>query len=152
MERLNALQGVSILRVLSLTILMLLVSFSVRSSSDDFVINLTPDASDSCKVSLSNSEGNDCDANQCGSDNACICLAKGDHVKWKMPEGNHTKFKLKFTTDNPLKDNCGKNFKKDKHKCVVKSDVSVGQVFVYDVVMEGCGQGTDPRIIIRSRN
>ncbi len=99
-----------------------------------------------CSVSVSTSDDG-CDADQCAGDTTCVCASKGDHVNWSITGGNS--FKMKFASGSPLKDNCGKNYKKDKQKCVVKDDVSRGQSYSYDIYLKQCDDGTDPRIVIK---
>ena len=99
-----------------------------------------------CTVSVSIA-ANGCDADQCSGDSTCVCASKGEHIKWDF--SGDDKFKLKFSGDSPLKDNCGKNFKKKKHKCVVKDDTSKGQSYSYDIRLKSCANGTDPRIVIK---
>lgn len=98
-----------------------------------------------CNVSMSASAN--CDAGQCSGDSACICASKGDHITWQL--AGHDKFKLKFSGDSPLKDSCGRNFKPGDHKCKIKESVSKGQSYTYEIYLERCRNGTDPRIIIK---
>jgi len=102
-------------------------------------------SADQCAVSMSANA--DCDAGQCSGDKACVCASKGDHITWQL--SGEDKFKLKFSGDSPLKDNCGKNFKGKKHKCKVKESVAKGQIYSYEIFLKSCQNGTDPRIIIR---
>ena len=130
------------LSVIALGIFLTCATSSLRA--EEVVIELTVNE---CSVSLSMPNGNSCDQNQCGADNTCICAGKGDHIKWKI--NNDDKFKLKFLSDSPLKDNCGKNYKADKHKCVVKDSTTRGESFTYDIKLERCSDGTDPKIVIK---
>ncbi|AZG36240.1 hypothetical protein [Shewanella psychromarinicola] len=102
-----------------------------------------------CAVSASVNGGSGCDADQCASEAGCICTKKGDFITWKLDNEVDSDFKLKFSGDSPLKDNCGKNFKKSERKCKVKESLTIGQSFDYQVVMQGCDNGSDPRIIIQ---
>ncbi len=113
-------------------------------AGDNITINLTVNE---CSVLLSPPSGGNCDENQCSGDSTCICASKGDHITWRL--NNNDKFKLRFSGDTPLKQNCGKNYKKSKHKCVVKEDVAVDEEFIYDIKLQQCDDGTDPKIIIK---
>lgn len=126
--------------VLSLSLTLLTIIASAREQ----VIQLTKSQ---CKVSVVAEGGDGCDKSQCNGDASCVCLSKGDHVKWKL--ASKTKFKINFTNGSPLKDNCGKHFKKDKLKCVVKEDVTVNSSYDYEIALENCDEATDPRIIIK---
>lgn len=132
-------QFVMILKILAL-FLILMVSVSSKAADQD--ISLTPNG---CSVTVK-ANTNDCSSNQCGSDSTCVCALQGDFITWQM-QGSE-KFKLKFSGDSPLKDSCGKNFKGSSIKCKVKEHLQLGQTFDYEVVIKGCGQGTDPRIVI----
>jgi hypothetical protein len=98
-----------------------------------------------CSVTMSANAN--CDAGQCAGDSACVCASKGDHVTWQLAGSDN--FKLKFKGDSPLKDNCGKNFKASKHKCKVKEQVSKGQSYTYEIYLQRCTNGSDPRIVIK---
>ncbi len=140
----NEMRKKSISKVLSLGLLMLITLFATQSRAADQELQLTAQG---CNVTVKSIGGNSCDNNECGSDSSCICLAKGQHAKWLL--AGTDKFKLKFSENSPLKDNCGKNFKKGKHKCVVKDSTSKGEEYSYEVVLERCPHGTDPKIIIK---
>jgi|GEM_PF-1837514 len=90
-----------------------------------------------------------CDEQQCGADKNCVCAKKNQAITWWI--AGKRKFKLKFESDSPL-DSCGDTFKRKKQKCKVKNQVQVNQVFKYEVILDGCGTGTDPRIVIRKSN
>ncbi|TQV72815.1 hypothetical protein FLL45_15205 [Aliikangiella marina] len=124
-------------------ILTFFVVFSGRAFAEDIAISMTESQ---CTVSMSSAD-NGCDAGQCAGDSACVCAAKGDFITWILP-GND-KFKLKFSGDSPLKDNCGKNYKASKQKCKIKEDVSPGQEYTYLVKLKKCANGTDPRVVIK---
>jgi hypothetical protein len=119
-------------------------AFLTGVSMADVTIDLTPSQ---CSVSFSLPGGDGCDASQCSSISGCVCVSKGDFITWNLP--NNEKFKLKFQGQSPFKDNCGKNFKQAKHQCKVKSEVTENQQFDYDVVLQNCANGTDPRIVIK---
>ncbi len=121
----------------------MLLSMSGLSFAGDIEISMSESQ---CSVSMSSSS-NGCDANQCDGDSACVCAAKGDFITWNLP--TNEKFKLKFSGESPLKDNCGKNYKKGKQKCKVKEEVSKGQTYTYLVKLQKCANGTDPRIVIK---
>lgn len=129
-------------RLVGSALLCLCFFWSLAANAETRTLQVTPDG---CAASVSVVGANGCDDLQCDGDDACICASKGDHVEWQSPE----KFKVKFMSDSPLKDNCGKHFKKDHQKCVVKEDVSSGQEFDYEVVFEHCAEGSDPRIVIK---
>ena len=122
----------------------LFTGFSQVTWAEEQVIELSVNG---CNVSLSMPTGNSCDQSQCASDDTCICASKGDHIKWTI--NNEDKFKLKFSADSPLQNNCGKNYKGKKHKCVVKESTSKGESFTYDIKLKRCANGTDPKIIIK---
>ena len=130
--------------------LYLIVYFSViwyvpiAKSANDFVINLTVEE---CSVTAELNTENGCDQGQCSGDAACVCATKGDHIQWQL--AGDDKIKFKFSSGSPLKDNCGKSFKKNGHKCVVKDDVTSGSVYDYEIYLERCDDGTDPKIIIK---
>ena len=116
----------------------------IMGNSHAATINLS---ANQCEVSMTVVSA-DCDAGQCSGDSTCVCASKGDFVIWNI--AGDDKFKMKFSGDSPLKDNCGKNFKGKKHKCKVKDTVSKGQSYSYEIYLERCSNGTDPRIIIKS--
>ena len=140
--------------------------FAPFTQAADISIQLDADAK-KCTVALKFTDGNGCDEKQCAGDTDCLCAGKGDHITWLL-EGTD-KFKLKFSThshspshshsdssskthshsDSPLKENCGKNFKASKHKCVVKDEVVKGQSYGYEIYLESCSNGTDPKIVIK---
>jgi len=131
-------------RVLKVLVAGYLMFASTVGWAENIEINMNESQ---CSVSMS-SPNNGCDANQCAGDSACVCAAKGDFITWKLPGDD--KFKLKFSGDSPLKDNCGKNYKKQTQKCKIKEEVSPGQTYDYLVKLKKCANGTDPRVVIKS--
>lgn len=127
---------------LSVWLLFTLAAFQTRAGEQQ--LQLTVQA---CTVTVKALNGDGCKTNQCSGDSSCVCLSKGQHAKWLLT--SEDKFKLKFSGNSPLKDNCGKNFKADKHKCVVKESVNPGESYSYEVMLERCANGTDPRIIVQ---
>lgn len=99
-----------------------------------------------CDVEVSVSDSG-CDNGECSGDLACICASRGEHIHWN--ESGNNSFKFKFDSGSPLKNNCGKNFKKGKQKCVVKEDLSSGDSYSYEIYLKQCDDGTDPRIVIK---
>ena len=98
-----------------------------------------------CKVTM-NVVNADCDTGQCTGDSTCVCASKGDFITWNI--AGDDKFKMKFEGDSPLANNCGKNFKGKNHKCKVKESVSKPE-YSYNIYLERCPHGTDPRIVIK---
>ena len=129
-------------KLLGSVLLFFCVFGPLSASAETRILQVTPSG---CESSVAVVGSNGCDDAQCDGDSACVCASKGDHVEWQSPE----KFKVMFNADSPLKDNCGKHFKSDKLKCVVKDEVSSGQEFNYEVVFEQCAEGSDPRIVIK---
>ena len=118
---------------------------SQPATAKDHVLDGTPVQ---CKVTLKVKGSDNCDKNQCKDQKDCFCAEKNDKVTWNVP--GDKKFRLKFKSDNPFKDNkCGEKFKKAKQQCHIKEAVTAGQDFKYDVELEGCPEGVDPRIVIR---
>jgi hypothetical protein len=129
---------VSCLFVLSMS----LISLNAGAFDQSLVLTVN-----GCEVTAVAENGNGCLANECGADRSCICVQKAEHVIWKL--ATEDKFKLLFSGSSPLKDTCGKNFKKSKHKCVVKNEVNKGESYQYLIKLQRCAQGSDPKIIIR---
>jgi hypothetical protein len=123
----------------------LLIFYSVNLYAADVQISLTATA---CEVSASTPGGDGCDTGQCNGEAGCVCVAKGDFITWTL--GGNEKYKMKFSGDSPLKDNCGKNFKQGERKCKVKEEVVPEQSYAYEVMLEKCANGSDPRIIIKN--
>ena len=111
-------------------------------SADDVYISLSTEG---CEV-MAEAEDNQCDAGQCAGDAACVCAQKGQFLVWDLPSGE--KFKMIFTGNDPLRDNCGKNYKAG-HKCKIKEEVEEGDSYSYLIKLQRCDDGSDPRIIIR---
>ncbi|WP_076539552.1 hypothetical protein [Shewanella sp. UCD-KL21] len=127
------------------TLIGILGMFSRQSLAEDQTISLV---ASECAVTVTPNEGSGCEQGQCEGVEACICAKRGDFITWEMADDIFSKFKLKFTKNSPLKDQCGKNFKNGKAKCKVKEELEVGESFDYLVMLEGCDEGTDPRIVI----
>ena len=133
---------------LSMKILISGIFFSMLSSSlfaADLQISLT---ASECSVTASTPQGDGCDTGQCGGEAGCVCAAKGDFITWTL--SGEEKYKMKFDGNSPLKDNCGKTFSKGSHKCKVKEEVVAGESYAYEVVIEKCANGSDPRIVIKN--
>lgn len=135
--------------IISLIVTILVIGFSTTILARDHNVDITPESGGACGTTVKVLSGSDCNKNQCGNDAACLCIKKGEFITWNLTSDKKRKFKFKFSDGSPLAKNCGKNFKKGSNKCKVKESVSPGDSFNYDVIMEGCGTGTDPRIVIR---
>jgi len=113
-----------------------------RSNAFDININV-----ENCSGTVDMGETKNCDQAQCDGIKNCICLSRHDRVTWHLGSGE--KFKLEFHGDSPLKSNCGRNFHRNQHNCVVQDAVPAGQTFDYDILVENCPEPIDPRIVIR---
>lgn len=111
-------------------------------SANDIVIDIHEEQ---CVVTVSGNSN--CDAGQCADDSQCVCASKGDHIVWVA--NNDDPFDLDFGAESPLKKNCGKHAKAGQQKCVVKTDLTTGDEFVYDIRFKKCDQPADPKIIIK---
>jgi len=113
-------------------------------SAKEHVLDGTPNQ---CEVTLAVKGNNNCDQTQCGTEKDCFCAEKNDKVTWNVP--GKKKFRLSFNSGSPFKDKCGEKFKKAKQHCRIQEGVVKGQEFTYDVELEGCAEGVDPRIVIK---
>ncbi|GAA0784674.1 MULTISPECIES: hypothetical protein [Pseudomonadati] len=126
----------------------ILIIFAAAANPADYIVEITPQNEDTCATDVYVVGDNGCENNQCGSDAACLCAKQKDNINFMLTHFEEKMFKLKFSNDSPLAKNCGKNFKKGSENCKVKDEVLPGDSYDYEVVMEGCGAGTDPKIII----
>jgi len=118
----------------------------LTSQAADQYIQLST-SPDSCTVTVTNESGNGCGKSQCAGDASCACVSRNDHVHWIL--NSNDKFSIKFPDGSPLKQTCGKNFKKGKRKCVVKDGLDYGQSYNYEIYLQRCDRATDPRLVIK---
>ena len=116
----------------------------------DVVLIVIPDESDSCKAEVSFFGSDNCKKVTDCDTSDCVCEAKDKKITWYNVEDK--KFKLKFDSQSPFKNQCGESFKKKKISCKVDESVRDGDIFTYKIFFESCSDATDPRIIIRPRN
>ena len=149
----NIMRGSTFLRLISLTVMIWSLgacqpekAANVGSEPDLLIFPDTTNCENSIVIYAGD---NNCDKDQCGDQENCVCAAKNQTISWFI--AGKSEFRLAFNDGSPFKGNCGDKFTRKTVKCKVDKDAAeVKDNFRYSVILKDCDMSIDPRIVIKS--
>ncbi|MEE4244858.1 MAG: hypothetical protein V2I33_05580 [Kangiellaceae bacterium] len=78
--------------------------------------------------------------------NGCVCSTKNKKIIWTIE--SEREFEIAFLDESPFDGGCRHVSNGGRLVCKVKNNAMPG-AYDYDVILEGCDSGSDPRIVIK---